>query len=58
MTTGKSILEPSYRRKLTSSTPALQIGVYNSAIMRALAPFPEASRAVIAELDRLESRAK
>jgi hypothetical protein len=46
-----------YSRKRAASTPIYHAGVYNSAIMRALAPFPEASQAVIAELDRLDRRA-
>ena len=55
----RETLEPqlTYSKQLVASTPANQIAYYNSAIMRALRPFPEASRAVIAELDRLERRA-
>jgi hypothetical protein len=46
-----------YSCQSAASSPAHQIAYYNSAVMRALRPFPEASRAVIAELDRLERRA-
>ena len=57
MTSLKPVIRLSYRRTLSSSAPALKIEVYNSAIMRALRPFPEASRAVIAELDRVDGLA-
>ena len=52
--TGIELLKKwTYSRKAAAKTPVHHSSAYNGAVMRALARFPEARQAVIAELDRI-----